>query len=54
MPVSRDVAEGGYAIGEWRLFGRGSDAKRQVSAHPDADATRATAVVLQVRSEVTF
>ena len=27
----RDASEGGYVIGEWRLFGRGADAKRQVS-----------------------
>jgi porin len=29
--ASRHVSEGGYLIGEWRLFGRGADAKRRVS-----------------------
>ncbi len=27
----RRSSEGGYVIGEWRLFGRGADAKKQVS-----------------------
>ena len=27
----RHASEGGYAIGEWRLFGRGADAKKKVS-----------------------
>ena len=29
--VPRHSSEGGYVIGEWRLFGRGADAKKQVS-----------------------